>query len=79
MLLNIGGYTMQKQVMIFLFLLLGHAGILLAQDASRLNRVFELLERRNRSVFGMGIDSVWVLIAYLVGLLVLYSQSAAGQ
>lgn len=37
-----------------------------------------LLERRDRSLFGMGIDSVWVLIAYLAGLLVLYFQSAAG-
>ena len=36
-----------------------------------------LLERRDRSYFGVGIDSMWVLIAYLAGLGVLYYQSGA--
>ncbi|REJ89468.1 MAG: sodium:calcium antiporter [Planctomycetota bacterium] len=31
-----------------------------------------LLERRDKSVFGMGVDSWWVLIAYVAGLTLLY-------
>jgi len=37
-----------------------------------------LLERRDRSILRMGVDSGWVLIAYAIGLGVLYFQSAAG-
>lgn len=36
-----------------------------------------LLERRDRAFLGMGIDSTWVLIAYLAGLVLLYFQSPA--
>ncbi|MCG6154606.1 sodium:calcium antiporter [Rubinisphaera margarita] len=34
-----------------------------------------LLERRDRTLFGMGIDSVWVTLVYVAGLIVFYFRS----
>ncbi|MFI4877063.1 MAG: sodium:calcium antiporter [Blastopirellula sp. JB062] len=55
-------------------LLMGSLGIVMTSLY-----LWGLLERRDRSFLGMGIDSVWVLAAYLFGLSVLYLQSGGAK
>lgn len=42
------------------------------KSIKRLSLIIGLLERRNRTVWGMGVDSLLVLIAYVAGLTGLY-------